>query len=175
MPDPVPSRPVNEGALFDLELTLSIDVKVLVSTAEGSTTGGAMHEMLDVCVHLALGGTGGVDLPASDFVFKWDAGPPAPATDPNLPAPPRSTVSVDSVCDGGATCGSGVALEVCATQAHLCSLWCWKLCRHIQYWITLYLHGLKKAACSTGPGRRLHLRSATEDFRSAYIVRMFCC
>ena len=67
-----------------------------------------MHEMLDVHVNLTLGSTGDVALPASNFTFEWDAGPPVPVAILHPPVVHSSPALVDSACDSGATSSSGI-------------------------------------------------------------------
>ena len=105
--DPVPSRPVDQRILLDVESVLDIDVGVPIAAARGSTAGGADQAVLDMRAPQAPGRTGDVDLPTSDFNFAWDAGLTAPAADSNPPAVHSSTASVEDARDSGATCGSG--------------------------------------------------------------------
>ena len=119
--DPIPSRPLSNSTQVNLVPALGITKEVPAAAMRSLTSGGAVHEVLGAHVYQALG-TGDVDLPASNFTFEWDAGPPAPAVDSNPPVVHGSAASVDSVCDGDATCGSRVVLDMRTTQARLCSL-----------------------------------------------------
>ena len=106
VPDPVPSRPVDDGTPFDLKSALGIDVEVPAAAAGSSMSGGAMLDMLSAQV-CPDPGSGKIRSPTSDFIFEWPTGPPAPEANSAVLSSCRSDASIVSACDGGATCGSG--------------------------------------------------------------------